>query len=143
MRIVRAHSQTAQLSRAPHERLDRFLYLSRQLYNAALDERINAYRKAGVSISCYDQCTSFTALRRDDPEIEGYGVLARTCYTVAGTPEAAEFLDIQVHKVPGASCSYRFSGCAGSRWDSRLRPARLRMRATVLWLVPTAWTIWR
>ncbi len=29
----------------------------------------------GVSISYYDQCTSFTAIRRDDAEIEGYGVL--------------------------------------------------------------------
>ncbi len=74
MRIIRTHSQTAKLSPATHERLDRFLYLSRQLYNAALDERINAYRKAGVSISYYDQCMSLTKIRRDDAEIGSYGV---------------------------------------------------------------------
>ncbi len=74
MRIVRTHSQTAQLSRATHQRLDRFLYLSRQLYNAALDERINAYRKAGESIGLYDQYKSFTQIRRDDAEMSSYGV---------------------------------------------------------------------
>ncbi len=75
MRMIRTYSQQAKMSAATHQRLNRFLYLSRQLYNAALDERINAYRKAGVSISYYDQCASFTALRHDDPEIERYGVL--------------------------------------------------------------------
>ncbi len=74
MRMIRTHSQTAQLSRATHQRLDRFLYLSRQLYNAALDERINAYRKAGESIGLYDQYKSFTQIRRDDAEMSSYGV---------------------------------------------------------------------
>ncbi len=74
MRMIRTHSQTAQLSRATHQRLDRFLYLSRQLYNAALDERINAYRKAGESIGLYDHYTSFTQIRRDDAEMSSYGV---------------------------------------------------------------------
>jgi putative transposase len=37
------------------------------LYNAALEERIEAYRKAGVSISFSDQCKSLTTIRRQDP----------------------------------------------------------------------------
>ncbi len=75
MRMIRTHSQTAKLSPATHERLNRFLYLSRQLYNAALDERINAYRKVGESIGLYDQYKSFTQIRRDDAEMSSYGVL--------------------------------------------------------------------
>ncbi len=74
MRMIRTHSQQAQVSTATHQRLNRFLYLSRQLYNAALDERINAYRKAGESIGLYDQYTSFTQIRRDDAEMSSYGV---------------------------------------------------------------------
>jgi len=37
------------------------------LYNAALEERIEAYRKAGVAISFSDQCKSLTTIRRQDP----------------------------------------------------------------------------
>jgi len=41
--------------------------LHRALYNAALQERIEAYRKAGRSIGFSDQCKSVTAIRLDDP----------------------------------------------------------------------------
>ncbi len=41
------------------------------LYNAALEERIEAYRKAGTSISLYEQMKSLTQIRREDPE--GWG----------------------------------------------------------------------
>ena len=37
------------------ERLTSWLRLHCELYNAALEERIDAYRKAGKSISYYDQ----------------------------------------------------------------------------------------
>ncbi len=74
MRMICTCSQRAQMSAATHQRLDRFLYLSRQLCNAALDERINAYRKSGTSIGLYDHYTSFTQIRRDDPETGRSGV---------------------------------------------------------------------
>ena len=48
--------------------LDRLHYLHRQLYNAALEERIDAWRKARVSISYADQCKSLTAIRQQDPD---------------------------------------------------------------------------
>ena len=38
--------------------MDRLHDLHRHLYNAALEERIEAYRKAGKSISYFDQCKS-------------------------------------------------------------------------------------
>lgn len=54
---------------APQRRgLERLFDLHRQLYNAALEERIDAWRKAGLSISFQDQCKSLTVLRRQDPD---------------------------------------------------------------------------
>ena len=41
--------------------------LHRQLYNAALEERIDAWKKSKISISYVDQAKSLTVLRRDDP----------------------------------------------------------------------------
>lgn len=49
--------------------LARMHSLHRQLYNAALEERIDAYRKTKTSISYVDQAKSLTAIRRDD---DGY-----------------------------------------------------------------------
>ena len=54
-----------------------------RLYNAALQERRDAYRMAGKSVSLYEQMTELTAIRGDDPEWAaldtsvGRGVLRR------------------------------------------------------------------
>ncbi|MEX1196323.1 MAG: transposase [Pseudohongiellaceae bacterium] len=53
-------------SRAQRERLDALLVSHQQLYNAALQERIEAWRKCGTSISYRDQCSSLTEIRRHD-----------------------------------------------------------------------------
>lgn len=50
-------------SRVQHERLRMALEHSRQLYNAALEERIDCYRKTGKGRSFYDQCRALTELR--------------------------------------------------------------------------------
>ena len=55
------------------ERLAQLLEMQRLLYNAALQERVDAYRKAGKSIRFFDQCKSLTQIRADDPA--GYGAL--------------------------------------------------------------------
>ena len=39
-----------------------------QLYNAALEERISAYKTRGISLSYYDQCKSLTLVRQEIPE---------------------------------------------------------------------------
>src|SRR4051812_41416192 len=44
------------------------LRLHQQVYNACLEQRIDAYRKAGISISYADQCRELTDLRRECPE---------------------------------------------------------------------------
>ena len=48
--------------------LDSILEDQRQLYNAALEERIDAYRKAGITRTLFDQCKALTEWRREDPQ---------------------------------------------------------------------------
>ena len=45
--MLRAYTFTANLSRPVHERLDAFLLEQKDLWNAALEERIAAYQKTG------------------------------------------------------------------------------------------------
>ncbi len=56
-------------TKAQYAELDRLLEAQRLLYNAALHERIEAWRKAGKSISKIDQNKSLTLIRSFD---EGY-----------------------------------------------------------------------
>ena len=51
---------------AGYDRLDTVLRNLCTLYNAALFERIDAYRKTGKSPTAYDQHKSLTQIRRDD-----------------------------------------------------------------------------
>jgi putative transposase len=48
--------------------LEAILESQRQLYNAALEERIEAYRKAGVTRTYFDQTKALTEWRREDPD---------------------------------------------------------------------------
>lgn len=50
--------------------------LHQQLYNAALEERIQAYRKQGVSRSFSDQCKTMTELRAELPEYQALNAQA-------------------------------------------------------------------
>ena len=51
-----------------HVRIAEVCGMLNRLYNAALQERRDAYRMAGVSVSLYDQNTGLTAIRGDDPD---------------------------------------------------------------------------
>ena len=51
-----------------HRSLEAILESQRQLYNAALEERIDAYRKSHVTRTYFDQTKALTEWRRDDPE---------------------------------------------------------------------------
>src|SRR6187549_2699954 len=51
-----------------HRALEAILESQRQLYNAALEERIDAYRKAGVARTYFDQTRALTLWREQDPE---------------------------------------------------------------------------
>jgi putative transposase len=52
-------------SSAQHRRLRDALERSRQLYNAALAERIDCYRKTKKTLTFYSQCMALTELRAD------------------------------------------------------------------------------
>ena len=49
-----------------HVRLNELVEDQRQLYNAALQERIDCHRKTGATIGFYDQTKSLTTCRRND-----------------------------------------------------------------------------
>ena len=55
-------------SKAQRRALEAILESQRQLYNAALEERIGAYRKAGKALTRFDQYKGLTEWRRSDPE---------------------------------------------------------------------------
>ena len=61
-------------TKAQHRALEWILESQRQLYNAGLEERMGAYRKAGKTITYFDQCKSLTELRRNDAELSGLPV---------------------------------------------------------------------
>ena len=78
--VTRTHTRTAKLSKRGHEQLNDFLFKQQKLYNAALQERVDCYRKTGKSISLYDQYKSLTEVRADDPDIRQYSLRAlRSC----------------------------------------------------------------
>jgi putative transposase len=51
-----------------HRALEAILESQRQIYNAALQERCDAYRLRGVTRTYVDQCKGLTELRQTDPE---------------------------------------------------------------------------
>lgn len=63
--IVTTIQTRAYLSKAGHALLDARFEEHGRLYNAAIQERRDAYRQAGKSITFYDQCKSMTEIRRD------------------------------------------------------------------------------
>jgi putative transposase len=51
-----------------HRALENILESQRELYNAALEERIGAFKKAGISRSYIDQCNALSEWRRTDAD---------------------------------------------------------------------------
>ena len=72
---VQTFRHAAKLSPSGHRLLNRLLAMLAPLYNAALEERIPAWRMSGRSISLYDRFGSLTALRKQDSEWKGIPVL--------------------------------------------------------------------
>src|SRR5688500_653637 len=55
-----------------HQALEAVLEAQRQLYNAALEERMDAYRKAGITRTLYDQQKALTEWRQSDAEAAAF-----------------------------------------------------------------------
>ena len=65
------YSQRGYCTKAGYRRLGQVLEDCRALYNAALQERRDAWRMNGVNVSWVDQNRSLTAIRAEWPEREG------------------------------------------------------------------------
>ena len=65
------YSQRGYCSKAGYRRLEQVLSDCKDLYNAALQERRDAYRQHGTTVSWVDQNRSLTDIRADWPEREG------------------------------------------------------------------------
>ncbi len=97
----RTRTYTAKLSASTHKRLESFLEQQRHLYNAALEERIGAYIKAGKSIGLYDQQKSLTLLRADQ-EFNQYDLKCqRSCLFTLDRAFKAFFRRVKTGKKPG------------------------------------------
>ncbi len=96
------------------ERLTSWVRLHCELYNAALEERIDAYRKVGKSISYYDQQNVLPAVKADRPEFIELGshALQETLRKLDRAFQAF-FRRVKAGQTPGFprfKASARFSG---------------------------------
>ena len=66
--MILTHRYRLLPTKVQHRALEAILESQRQLYNAALEERIDAYRKAHVTRTYFDQTKGLTEWRQDDPE---------------------------------------------------------------------------
>lgn len=101
-------------TRGQYRALERILEVQRQLYNAALQERRDAWVKQKVSISKFDQCKSLTQIRSFDPD---YGDVPANLsrWTLARVDDAMKGFFSRVKR--GRKAGYpRFRG--KNRWDS-------------------------
>ncbi len=78
MALVSSHRQVVYRllpqTRSTWRWLETVLESQRQLYNAALEERIDCYRKTGKSLTYFDQTKALTECRRELPEMASVAV---------------------------------------------------------------------
>ena len=102
-------------TRDQHRALERILEGERQLYNAALEERIEAWRKARISVTRIDQTKSLTLIRQEDPA--GYGALPVNLsrWSLKKVDEAFQAFFRRVKVKHGKAGFPRFRGHSGWR----------------------------
>lgn len=69
--LILTYRVRLQPTRQQRRALEAILEQQRQLYNAALEERIECYRKTGQSLNDVAQSKSLTVIRADDPAFAG------------------------------------------------------------------------
>ena len=102
-------------SKRQHRALTGLLDAQRALYNAALEERIDCYRKTGKGVSYIDQCKSLTLCRRALPEMGGLPVNLQR-WTLKRLDEAFQGFFRRVKARNGKAGFPRFRG--RHWWDS-------------------------
>jgi putative transposase len=94
--------------------LVRQLHLQRELYNAALEERIGAWRWERRRVTYFDQCRTLTGLKEVRPEVLSCGItLCRGTLKRLDRAFSGFFRRVQKGQTPGFP---RFR--SASRWDS-------------------------
>jgi len=73
MLIRRTYKYRLRVSKTTAARLDWVLWQCRQLYNAALQERIGAYQMRRVSVNYYDQANQLPSIKEVCPEYKEVG----------------------------------------------------------------------
>lgn len=71
--LFRTYQFRLYLSRTHVRTLTRQLFLCRQLYNAALEQRRSAYSKQKKTLRAYSQSSELPALKESSPEFKGVG----------------------------------------------------------------------
>lgn len=90
------------LNNVQKSELERQLYLCRQLYNAALEERISLYKKTGKSRSRYDQYNELPELKQLCPEYKSvFAQALRTPLNQLDLAYQAFFRRIKLGETPG------------------------------------------
>lgn len=68
--MIRTFRYPLRPNKAQEASLDVYIWRCRDLYNCALEERIDAYRKQKITLTRYEQQKELTELRREDPVFE-------------------------------------------------------------------------
>jgi putative transposase len=106
------------LTRKQQERLQWTLDRARELYNAALQERRDAYRIAGKSITYYDQATQLPEIKQDGEEYQNiHSQVLQDVLRRLDKAFKAFFRRVKAGETPG---SPRFQGY--NRYDSFTYP---------------------
>lgn len=120
-------------SRGQHDKLRAALDHTRDLYNAALEERIDCYRKTGRGRSWQDQCKGLTELRADPAWTIYSATLQRWPLKRVDLAFAAFYRRVKARS--GKAGFPRFRGRArfktfgfSDRWGWAINGARLRMK---------------
>jgi putative transposase len=101
--------------KSQHRALERLLHGQRELYNAALEERIDCYRKTGKTRTYIDQCKELTEWRR---ELPGWGELPANLqrWTLKRLDEAFQGFFRRLKARSGEAGYPRFRG--KGRWEA-------------------------
>ena len=105
--------------RQQHRRLEAILEGQRLFYNAALEERSQAWSKSHWSVTRIDQTKSLTTIRADDPQ--GYGALPVTLsrWSLKKVDEAFQAFFRRIRAKRGKAGFPRFK--SRHRWLVRLQ----------------------
>ena len=101
--------------KSQHRALERLCEAQRELYNAALEERIDCYRKTGKTRTYIDQCKALTQCRRELPDMGALPVNLQR-WTLKRLDDAFKGFFSRIRTRSGKAGFPRFRG--KGRWEA-------------------------